>query len=49
MVKAAYAEPDAPPETAAELSAELRDLAGWLGLDDITVADRGDLAPLLRF
>ncbi len=47
LVKAAYAEPDAPPETAAELSAELRDLAGWLGLDDITIEARGDLAPAL--
>ena len=47
VVKAAYAEPGAPPETAAELAAELRDLAGWLGLDDVVVADRGDLsAPL---
>ncbi|HWM72305.1 MAG TPA: crosslink repair DNA glycosylase YcaQ family protein, partial [Nocardioides sp.] len=48
LVKAAYAEPDAPPETAEELSAELRDLAGWLGLDEITVEPRGDLAPALR-
>jgi uncharacterized protein YcaQ len=48
QVKAAYAEPGAPPETADELVAELWDLAGWLGLDEITVADRGDLAPLLR-
>ena len=39
----------APPETAEELAAELRDLAGWLGLDDIVVGDRGDLAPLLHF
>jgi uncharacterized protein YcaQ len=48
QVKAAYAEPDAPPETAEELAAELRALADWLGLDDITVARRGDLAPQLR-
>jgi uncharacterized protein len=48
VVKAAYAEPDAPPETAEELSAELRSLAGWLGLDDVTVEKRGDLAPALR-
>ncbi len=47
LVKAAYAEPDAPAETAEELSAELRDLAGWLGLDDITIEPRGDLAPAL--
>jgi uncharacterized protein YcaQ len=47
VVKAAYAEPGAPPETAAELAAELRDLARWLELDDIVVHDRGDLAPAL--
>ena len=47
LVKAAYAEPDAPPETAQELSAELRELAGWLGLDDITIEPRGDLAASL--
>jgi uncharacterized protein YcaQ len=39
-----YAEPGAPPETAEELAAELWELAGWLGLDDIDVAQRGDLA-----
>lgn len=48
VVKGAYAEPTAPPETAEELAAELRQLAGWLGLDAITVEPRGDLAPLLR-
>jgi hypothetical protein len=39
-----YAEPGAPPETAEELAAELWELAGWLGLDDIDVAQRGDMA-----
>ena len=47
LVQAAYAEPDAPPETAEELAAELRDLATWLGLEEIAVHDRGDLAPAL--
>jgi len=47
IVKAAYAEPSAPPETASELAAELRDLATWLGLDEIEVSVRGDLAPAL--
>jgi len=45
IVKAAYAEPGAPADTAEELAAELRQLAGWLGLDDIVVESRGDLAP----
>jgi uncharacterized protein len=44
LVLGAYAEPDAPEETAAELAEELRSLAGWLGLIDVTVAPRGDLA-----
>jgi uncharacterized protein YcaQ len=48
VVKAAYAEPGAPVETAEELSAELVRLAGWLGMDELTVEPRGDLAPLLR-
>ncbi len=33
---------------AAELAAELRVVAGWLGLEAISVADRGDLARDLR-
>jgi uncharacterized protein YcaQ len=48
VVKAAYTEPHAPLETAEELSAELVRLAGWLGMDSLTVEPRGDLAPLLR-
>ena len=44
-IKAAYAEPGAPPETVEELAAELRDLASWLKLDDIVVEPKGDLAP----
>ncbi len=43
-VLAAYAEDAAPPDTAPELAAELRDVARWLGLDDIAVSPRGDLA-----
>ena len=49
LVKAAYAEPGAPDETAEELAEELRELATWLGLADVVVGDRGDLATLLRF
>ena len=47
VVKAAYAEPGAPAETAEELAAELRDLAQWLGLGAVVVEQRGDLAPAL--
>ncbi|HSJ19887.1 MAG TPA: crosslink repair DNA glycosylase YcaQ family protein [Nocardioidaceae bacterium] len=44
LVLGAYAETGAPEETAGELAEELRSLAGWLGLTDVTVAPRGDLA-----
>lgn len=43
-VPGAYAEVGAPPGTAEELAGELRRLAGWLGLDDVVVGGRGDLA-----
>ena len=48
VVKGAFAEQPAPVETAEELSTELRRLAGWLGLDDVVVEPRGDLAASLR-
>jgi uncharacterized protein len=48
LVQAAWAEPHAPAHTAQELAGELRTMAGWLGLRDVTVRDRGDLAPALR-
>lgn len=44
LVHAVHGEPDAPPETAVELAAELRLLADWLELEDIQVADKGSLA-----
>ncbi len=47
VVKGAFAEPGAPAQTAAELAVTLRELAGWLGLFDVQVAPRGDLAPAL--
>lgn len=47
VVKAAFAEPSAPTETAARLAAELARLAGWLGLERIRVELKGDLAPAL--
>ena len=47
VVKGAFAEPDAPAQTAAELAAELGDLASWLELSAIEVHPRGDLAAAL--
>ena len=48
-VLAAHREEGAPPETAHELAAELREMAGWLGLDDVQVRHpgRGDLTATL--
>ncbi len=52
-VQAAFAEESAsaaPDEIAAELAAELRDVAAWLGLEagvEVTRPRRGDLAPLV--
>ena len=43
-VQASHAEPDAPPETASALAAELERMAGWLGLGGVAVQPRGDLA-----
>jgi len=49
LVLGTYAEPGAAVRTVAPaLAAELRELAGWLELDGIEVADRGDLAGALR-
>ncbi len=48
-VQGAYLEPGADPaRVSAELAAELRVMAGWLELDTVRVAARGDLAPALR-
>ena len=49
LVPGAFAEPSAGDgATAARLAGELIRLAGWLGLDDVEVGDRGDLAPAVR-
>lgn len=47
VVRAAHAEPGAPPSTAAELADELRLMADWLGLDQVLVEPVGDLATAL--
>ncbi|MGV9008968.1 winged helix-turn-helix domain-containing protein [Brevundimonas sp.] len=44
LVQAAWREPDATPDTSVRLAAELRLMAGWLGLDGVEVIGRGDLA-----
>ncbi|KYH43628.1 crosslink repair DNA glycosylase YcaQ family protein [Branchiibius sp. NY16-3462-2] len=48
LVHAAYAESHAPAHTAEAMAQELRRLAGWLGLEDIAVTLRGDLAAALH-
>ncbi|MBA2280301.1 MAG: winged helix-turn-helix domain-containing protein [Acidimicrobiia bacterium] len=48
LARAAYSEAGVDVGwVAEELAAELRLMAGWLGLDDVVVTDRGDLAPLV--
>src|SRR4051812_36255464 len=44
VVRGAYAEEHAPDVAAERLAAELIRLAGWLGLDTVSVQRRGDLA-----
>ncbi|MDY6922560.1 MAG: winged helix-turn-helix domain-containing protein [Pseudomonadota bacterium] len=46
-VQAAWREPDATAETAERLAAELNRMAGWLGLEVVEVAGKGDLAQTL--
>jgi uncharacterized protein YcaQ len=47
-VQAAFLEPGAPGEAPERLAAELRLMAEWLGLSGVTVAEKGDLAPVLH-
>jgi len=48
-VVGAFTEPgDEAGRVAAPLAGELMRMAGWLGLAEVTVGDRGDLAPALR-
>ena len=46
-VLATYAEPGAPPETAAELLDEVKLMQSWLGLERMEVTPSGDLGPAL--
>ncbi len=49
LVQSAFSEDGVDrAEVAGRLAGELRTLATWLGLDDVTVVNRGDLAPALR-
>ena len=48
LVPGAFAEEGAPASTPEELAAELRRLAGWLGLDDVVVGRHGDLSEAVR-
>ncbi len=47
-VQASHEEPGATAETPAALAAELRRMAGWLGLGGVAVAERGGLSERLR-
>ncbi|MBO0879137.1 MAG: winged helix DNA-binding domain-containing protein, partial [Mycobacterium sp.] len=48
-VVGAFVEPErSPPRVAGALADELHAMAGWLGLPEVTVGDRGDLAGELR-
>ncbi|HEU4668918.1 MAG TPA: crosslink repair DNA glycosylase YcaQ family protein [Arthrobacter sp.] len=44
LARSAFGEPDAPPDTAVELAAELWLMADWLGLSQVEVFPVGDLA-----
>jgi len=47
LVQSAHAEPGADGETPERLAAELRLMAGWLGLERVQVRPKGDLAARL--
>jgi uncharacterized protein YcaQ len=47
LAQAAWREPDATAETPARLATELRRMSGWLGLAEVEVVGKGDLAEAL--
>ncbi|CAN7399507.1 winged helix-turn-helix domain-containing protein [Brevundimonas sp. LjRoot202] len=47
-VQAAWREPDATAHTAERLAVELRRMSGWLGLEGVEAAGKGDLAGALK-
>lgn len=47
IAQSAHAEPWASDETPVRLAAELKRMAGWLGLETVRVEPKGDLAPAL--
>lgn len=49
LVQSAWSEPGTDPaEVASEAAAEIASMAGWLGLQRVVVAERGDLSSPLR-
>ena len=48
LVQSAWKEPGAPEATAVELAEELRMMAAWLGLEEVKVMPKGDLAAALE-
>ncbi len=48
IVQASHAEPWATDATPVRLAAELRRMAGWLGLETVRVAPKGDLSGALK-
>ena len=46
-VQSAWTEPGAPAKAAERLAEELRLMAGWLGLQGVSVSARGDLGAVL--
>jgi uncharacterized protein YcaQ len=48
IVKGSWSEPAAPVDVADRLAEALGSMAAWLGLDDVSVEDNGDLARALR-